>query len=258
MAQCSLCRFFLQNNPSTFEESVINFRKFINDRNFNFTDKLSMCVTSDFKAQSSTELTFYDFIYASELVEYIGPIVTLPIISILGFLLNAFTVLVIRHKPNKTKYFKENRIFTYMKLNSIFNAIQCFFSSFTLMNECLGYNSIFCSSIQQNIVVQWFKIIFIQYIGESMKTCSIITLLAFSIERYIQTSESKRVIAIKFQNMNIKVFVTVTLVFSFTGSAMKLLEFSVDSLEQMLVESPRLSITNQMEQLWFQVVFLSH
>ena len=204
------------------------------------------------------QFTIYDFSYSMQIVEYIGPIITFPILSAFGFFLNALVVLVIRHKPNKVKHFKNNRIFTYVLLNSSFNAIECLISSLTLMNECLGYNAIYCSSIQRNTYVQVFKIVIVEYLGESLKTCSIFMLVAFSIERYIQTAECKRKLALKFQNMNINHFLAVTTMFALASSVPKLFEYYLSGEQKSNVEAPFLNLGIMMKRTWFQVLFVGH
>ena len=179
-----------------------------------FSRRLEMCSTSNFSSSRSIDVTVYDWIYVMTIAELIGPIITFPVISAIGFVLNIITLKLLLDKNNKAKYFKDDKIFEYLKYNSAFNAIECLISSFTLISECLGRNSIYCSSIQRNHYVQLFKIIFVQYVGESMKTCSIVTLLAFSIQRYIQATNSKTPLATRFNKINTNRFIIVFVILS--------------------------------------------
>ena len=52
------------------------------------------------------------------------------LISFLGFFLNLMFILVIQYKPNEYKYFKGNRIYSFIQLNSLFNTIECLIPSF--------------------------------------------------------------------------------------------------------------------------------
>lgn len=89
------------------------------------------------------------FHYFLEWFEFIGPIITFPIVSFFGILTNVLVVVTIKAKKNN-KIINENenstRMFNYLAANSVFNIIECMICPFTLINECLGLGSVYCSN----------------------------------------------------------------------------------------------------------------
>ena len=225
----------------------------------NFEKSLSMCSVGNFSIKKYVDTTIYDVVFFTEIAELVGPIITLPLISFFGFLLNLLVVLVIQYKPNEQKYFKGNRIYSFIKLNSLFNTIECLIPPFTLMNQCLGVQSIYCSSVQRNLIVQWLNILVVHYLGDVMKTCSIIMLLAFSFERYIQTTESKSIIALKFRCLKVNVLVCSALTIGVLNSATKILEYSAQSRIEVYteLETPYWNFY-MLTFWWFDLIYAAH
>ena len=128
----------------------------------NFSTRLIAC-KKDVANLTLSKLNFgkpsiYDTNYVLEWAEFIGPVITFPLTSLIGFILNLMIALVITYKTNQKDIFKRKRMFEYILVNSIFNMIECFLSLLTVMGECLGNNSIFCSSVMDNVYFAYFKI----------------------------------------------------------------------------------------------------
>ena len=107
------------------------------------------------------EINIDDFVYSLGWIELIGPIITFPIVSFIGIVTNLLVIITIKLKRNKSFFTKttgnQTRMFDYLVINSTFNIIQCTISSFTLMSECLGLNSVFCYRIQVYAETKYFK-----------------------------------------------------------------------------------------------------
>ena len=238
------------------------FKSFIRDMDdkCRVDHRLDLCSSQNFSSRQSQvkELTLYDWTYALQFAEFVGPIVLFPFVSVTGLVLNILVILVISSKTNQKMHFKGNRIYTYIQLNSVFNAIECLISSLTLMNECLGANSIYCSSIEQNYFVQLFKIAVVEYVGEVMKTCSIFMMLAFSIERYIQVSESKRALALKFQQVKASRLTAVVVCLSSALSVCKVFEYSIEFSIANDSELPNMKLATMIQKPWFNVLYVAH
>lgn len=240
---------FLFSYQHKIKENLDMTEEFYNksfEQECNFTGRLQMC--EGFKNKPiDIDFNYFTLIYILKWIMFILSIILMPIVAAIGFSLNLLIILIILNKENQKQFFQHQRMFTYMLFNSLFNMIECFLSMFKLMSYCLGTNSPFCSTVMKNLVAQYFKLYFVIYFGEVMKTSSILTSLAFSFERLIVTSGSKMCICNKFQRMNLIVFMVIVLIFSFGISYNKLLEYKIieskydddDDETENIVEAPK-------------------
>ena len=165
-----------------------------------------------------------DMVYHLLIAEFIGPIVSFPIISLVGFGLNLLICLVIHNKKNQKNIFKGERIYKYMSLNALFNMIECLISMTILTRECLGPHSIYCASTFKMRFFVAFNEYVAGYLGDCMKTCSILTALIFSLERYLITLNSNQPFCKKFQKIKIRYFIVGIVSISALSSTNKLFE----------------------------------
>ena len=91
-----------------------------------------------------------------------------------------------------------------------------------------------------------------------MKTCSILMLLAFSIERYIKTSENINTFINKFNHLSTRKLVITTLVFGFVTSICKLFEYDLGSGLKETLEVPGIVIYDELIKWWFAFTYASH
>mgnify|MGYP001811233272 CR=1 FL=1 len=129
--------------------------------------------------------TIDDFANVLDWIELIGPIYTFHIISLSGIITNILVILVIKSKKTKKiiEKAKENeRMYNYLVINSTFNILECILSSFTLISECLGVESLFCSTIMDYPTTQYIKVYVLSYLGISFSSMCFITfyLILFS------------------------------------------------------------------------------
>ena len=120
-------------------------------------------------------------------------------------------------------------MFQYILLNSIFNCFECFLSTFAVLSECLAQYSIFCPSISKLLVVQYFRVFVVGYLGEVLKTCSILTSIGFSFERYYQASRSTNTLFKRLSNMSIRQVCMVVIVFASLTSIAKIYEYRISA-----------------------------
>lgn len=262
-------KYFLTKNNQFFNQYIEKFTKNyykLIKLTFNPKDScdsmIQKCNLTRFRVNK--EYNERDLVFYFGWIEFIGPIISFPIISFFGFTLNLLTVLVIRSKKS-AEFFtaKTGRINEYIVYNALFNMIECLLSVFTLMSECLGEGSYYCSRLMHLLYVQQFKIYAISYVGEIMKTCSLLTMLAFSLERYIVTSDNQRWLLLKFKTANIKLIIFVILVFGSLSSVIKIFEFA-NNYARFQVEYPRLALydlfnhSNQLRRIFLKMLFLFH
>ena len=200
-----------------------------------------------------------DIVAFLEWIELIGSIYSFPIISMCGIISNLLVVIVIKSKKSEsiidpTKANK--RMYTYIVINSILNIIECFISSFTLMSECLGWESLFCSSISHINFIQYFRIYFVSYFGVVIKTSSAIMMLLFSLERFRITSQSKNVLIEKLTSCSIVLTVALTLLLSLLTSANKIFEYRTKGNYYSQLEFPSLNMFDLIESKHWFIVFI--
>lgn len=224
----------------------------------NLDEMLSLCfnITSN---QVYRQPDQRDFFYTIHIIELIGPIITFPIVTVIGAITNLLIIFVIYNKRNESTLNENRRLFTYLAVNSAFNAIECILSSFRLMSECLGTNSLYCSTIMNMESTQKFKIFVVEYFGEVMKTCSVITMLLFSLERYRLTKGKKNRLLDALANVRSRnVFISLVS-FAFLTCLNKLNEYDAYFFYFDQNEYPTLVIFRQMGwNVFFTVTYLIH
>ena len=148
----------------------------------------------------------------------------MPVVSTLGFILNGLIILVINNRHNQIEHFKGDRLFDLIFMVSVFNMADCFISALSIMNICIGFNSIYCSPLTTNLDFQLINRYVIQYLDESIKTCSILASLIFSLERYLNTSQFENRFIKWFKSAKMSHLFAITLVASFLTSLPKICE----------------------------------
>jgi hypothetical protein len=187
---------------------------------------------------TKNDFNYYDLTFVFQWLDFLGPITSFSLVAVLGFVLNLLIILILTDKRNiKNKMF-EQKLYRYILVNSVFNCIECFLSIFKLVNECMGLNSIFCSSVQYTLVAQFFKACVTGYLSEFMKTCSILTNLTFSVERYIETSKTKRKMLTTFTKSSLR---SIVICVVFTGAFLSLtkpFEYDIKDLAMYSYDTP--------------------
>lgn len=113
-------------------------------------------------------------------VEYVF-ILSIPVVCLIGIATNLIVFTVVVHKSNR-QHLKENQ-YNYMTLNSLLNSFILLIEIFLLMSECQGDYGLFCSSIRTWKFSQYFKIIFGEYVSNSLRLLSNFTYVGFTINR---------------------------------------------------------------------------
>ena len=165
-----------------------------------------------------------DVTYALKWLEFVGPIITLPIVAACAFILNSLVILVIKNKKNKEEKLFETRMFDYILLNSVFVCLECFICEFKLLNYCLGVNTVYCSSVKNLFFFNVFGRV-TGYLGEMMKTCAIVTGLLFSIQRYIEATKTENRYLRRFSQIEFRRIVVGIFAFSGLISGSKVFEY---------------------------------
>lgn len=107
----------------------------------------------------------------------------------------------------------------------MFNFIFCFINSFSLLNICIFAKNSFCSSVYKTSGAQYFKIIFILYLGNAIRLCCNFSFIFFVISRFYITNPTKAKIFLVIRKSNLKLFYYIMLGMCLIWSIFKLFEY---------------------------------
>jgi hypothetical protein len=148
-------------------------------------------------------------IFAQNLIVFIF----IPTACSIGLVFNLSVIITIR--KNKKKELKEE-FFKYMSLNSKFNCMYCLIFAFYPINYCIERRSnLFCSSVDNTLLAQYFKIIVLTYLGESVKMCSNITYIFMTLNRYMLIGKEHSPTLTRISKVKFKKVLRITAAFSF-------------------------------------------
>ena len=208
---------------------TLNVKFTVEDRDrCQFQARLEYCFNASVyvAAEYEPKMSSYDLIYVVEWIELVGPVIIFPIVSTLGFVVNLLIIVIIRKKKYQTEYFKGAHIYQFMFLNAVFNSIECFISLLSLYGVCIKHQSLFCPSMFEHKYFHDFREHSLNFLSETTKTCSIITSLLFSIERYLSISELDKNTVRLFKHVNLKGLMALVVLVSLLTSMCKLFEDS--------------------------------
>jgi hypothetical protein len=176
-----------------------------------FNDSIELCKLN--KPEFGFYPEYYEMKLNTEFADNITIFFLIPFGSAVGLLLNIMVIRTIR-KHRKTDL-KED-FYKFMSANSKFNCLYCLIFLFYPINNCVNrFNELFCSSISTNYIVQYYKIVFIAYFGESFKLCSNITYVLISINRYMLIGRHHSPVLEAISKLEFKHTIRMSILFSF-------------------------------------------
>ena len=129
----------------------------------------------------------------SKLFKFVFAIIAMPILSIIGVLLNiSVLITLIKRKYNlrqnqNQQLSKTELIFDYILLKTIVNLMISILNCFNFTIKCVSFTSFYCSPFIDYFsgTLQYLDIILFSFIGSSLKLiCSLISLM-FSFTRFL-------------------------------------------------------------------------
>jgi hypothetical protein len=139
-----------------------------------------------------------DILFLIKWLQFILLTILQPLLCGLAIVNNLINLIVIKNKSKK-KEFNET-MYRFIEINSIFNIFYCLCMSMKLINTCIfDEESVFCSSVYTNDSSQYFKIIFIFFLGNSFKLSSNISYLLFSVSRLVLITIEKNLTKKEFK-----------------------------------------------------------
>jgi len=109
----------------------------------------------------------------------------------------------------------KDKMYTYLNINSVFNLIFCLISLIDYtVGQCSSRYNETCSERYFSAIYQYYYVILIKVIGNSVKTCSNIAHLSFSLSRYKKIKELEYLFLKSLNNISFKVYLILLITFS--------------------------------------------
>ena len=160
-------------------------------RSCEFPQRMSKCLNLSLSKKKVSITYEYDVFHIYLNFLFIYASVLIPIICAFNIVTNILIVLVFNeYRKNQKKLNKKvDKMYKDMVVIAILNLVYCTLSLLSLMSECMESLSIFCPEIRKSEIVQYFYIIFILFLKQTIKTFINENNLLFSLNRYILTNE---------------------------------------------------------------------
>jgi hypothetical protein len=202
---------------ASFQETITNC---------NFNKRLILCNIKTKEKSDKEETLFYinDWGKLSKYSDLILSLYLNPIFSIISIL---FSVLIIIILSSKEIPKENNRMYTYLRINSVLNIIFVFIRLFKLIDTCLSQDVICLAIHSKSESIQYFKIIFIHIIGNVFQSASNLTHITYTLSRFITVSNHKSSFLIFIHNISYVKYLVVVLLFSFIINIHIFFEFSI-------------------------------
>jgi hypothetical protein len=148
-----------------------------------------------------------------------------PVFSFISILLNLLVFLILSDKKEIPK--EMNKMYTYLRLNSILNIIFIIIRLFKLIDTCSNEDIICLSVYSKSKSIQYFKIIFIRIIGNLFQSASNLTHVTFTLSRYLTVSNNKSTCLNIIHKISFKIYTITILIFSLLLNIYIFFEFSI-------------------------------
>ena len=156
-------------------------------------------------------------------------------------LINVLVILIV-----STKIIKE-KLYIYLKLNAIFNLI---FSLISTVRFILVHES--TEEIKYSIYFQFFNIIVMKLIGNSIKTCSNLSYLSFTLARYLNISTSSNSVLKFFNTLSLKVYLLAIIILSGAVNSFIYFEYATVTFRTNLVQLHSATFENFTNKSFYQ------
>jgi hypothetical protein len=214
--------FYLKNFTVDICTTKNNF-SFLYD-SCRFEEKLSKCNTFSIPKKIHYDLTALNLFFLLEWLKLVIEVYAKTFLVILGLITNMGTMLVVKIR-NFQKNF-HNIMYKHIFYNSMFNFIFCFINSFSLLNTSIFSKTSFCSSVYKTYAAQYFKIVFLLFVGNALRLCCNFSFLSFSVSRFYVSTAKKSKFFLRFEKLNAKLLYSIMFVSCSLWSMYKLFEYA--------------------------------
>ena len=193
-------------------------------RNCNFIQRLAKCnieTVKNVEENTNLDIYIYDLIEFSDIILFLFKKYLNLIFVILTLIINILMVIIL-----SSKSLKKDRMYTYLNINSIFNSFSCLI---TIIDYIVSYYTIDIDS--KTISYQYYNLILIKLIGNSIKTCSNISHLSFGLSRYKKIKGKDYIFIKSLNNLSFKLYLFLIIIFSIGINLYVYFQHEIISLE---------------------------
>jgi hypothetical protein len=188
-----------------------------------FKERLELCKNNEKKENNNNHyLDVYidDFMQFSDLIDIVFTKYLNLIFVIISLFINILMVAIL-----SSKSLKKDRMYTYLNINSIFNSLSCLITIIDyIAADCSGHS--ICPKIRTK-EYQYYYVILIKLIGNSIKTCSNISHLSFSLSRYKKIKGKDYIFIKLLNNLSFKLYLLLIVIFSIGINLFVYFKFSI-------------------------------
>jgi hypothetical protein len=196
------------NNDNTIKDLI---------KQCEFRKRLKLCEYEEIKIDENTNLDIYleDFIQFSDLIEIVFKKYLNLIFVIITLFINILMVVILSSKSLK------DRMYTYLNINSVFNLLSCLITIIDyIASDCSGH-------CPRSIAYQYYHIILIKIIANSIKTCSNMAHLSFCLSRFKKIKGKDYIFIKSLNGLSFKLYLFLIITFSIGINLYAYFKFSI-------------------------------
>lgn len=169
----------------------------------NFKKRLKLCETEfSIENENNSDKSYFTIedweVLSKQTHLYI--FITNQIVSLICIFFNILTILIISKKPKKLE---AEKTYKYLRIYTVLN---CFYL-LILYTKFICFKDIFhCYTTKNLVYIQYFKLISVRLVGNTLKTASNITYVSFTLSRYIMVTNYDLKLFKIFQKLSLKFY----------------------------------------------------
>lgn len=169
-----------------------------------FSQRLRKC---NITFNSTDEKNFYlnDWYELSRNSQIIFSVYLNSFLSLIVILFNMITIKILNN-INSTN--NTTRMYQHLKANHYLHLFYLMSHLFKLMMEC-KFIDLFCSAIYESFYTQVFNVFVVKFLGNTLKTASNISHIAFTLSRYVVIVNDSKSISYRLVGMNFKAYLII-------------------------------------------------
>jgi len=191
--------------------------------NCNFDKRKEKCkIKSIPREDQSSYFEMYDWEQVRILSNLIFSVYLNNILSLIVILLNILTIFVIQ---SKSVVKEKNPMYNFLLINTILCLIYVTICLFKIVGICV-YTNFYCSPLIETKFNIYYKVIFVLFIGESIKTAFYFSFISFSLSRYIKVKSLKSGCLVKLNKFRKRYYFIISMIISVFINLFHLFEYN--------------------------------
>jgi hypothetical protein len=177
----------------------------------NFKQRLNKCAIQNISKKYNKESNYFemfDWIEVRKISSLIFSVYLNTIVSLISIIFNILTILIVKSKAVlKVK----NPIYKFLFINAVLSTIYITIVIFKILGICIDSN-FYCSPLIETKFNIYYKVIFVLFIGESIKTAFNLSFISFTLSRYIKVTSTQSSFLLKLDNLKKRYYLLISLV----------------------------------------------